>query len=522
MGMRLLLAKSAYVESLRMSISPPLGPLAIASYTKLRRPGDEIRFIDLRFQPQEQFDRLVSEWRPDVVGISALTIECQHAARLAARSKALRPESKVVLGGPHPTAYVERAAQDPNVDVTVLHEGEETFVELLGALERGEDLSGVKGIAFRGPGGRVVRTPERPYIDDLDVLPPPAWELIDFKDYEGFRSFAGPLAPRRVAPIMTSRACPYRCTYCHDMFGKKFQTRSPKHVLDEMEYLYRERGVRHFEIVDDIFNMDRKRAAAILQGIIDRGMKPRLAFPNGLRGDLLDEPFIDLFARAGTEYVSLAVETASPRLQKMIRKHMRLDRLRASIDAFVERRVFVNCFYMLGFPTETVEEMESTIAYACAAPSHTAMFFIVTPFEGTEMSRTMDADVPEPYEGMGYCTGDINVTGTIPTKTLHRAAKLAHLRVVSDPRRLYRVFRDHPNRSQILGMGLSLLARLTFDNLHDNSWLARAFSALERWTPAPLLRLAGQPTSMARGELTAQDLTKPAAPAAPVVAGRAG
>jgi hypothetical protein len=176
----------------------------------------------------------------------------------------------------------------------------------------------------------------------------------------------------------------------------------------------------------------------------------------------------------------------------------------------VARRVFVNCFYMLGFPTETLEEVKATIAYARAAPSHTAMFFIVTPFEGTEMSRTMEAPTPEPYGGVGYCTSDINVTGTIPTEVLHRQAKLAHLRVVSDPRRLYRVFRDHPYPSQILGMALSLFARLFFNNLQEHTLMSRIVTTLERWTPAPLLRLAGQPRPPARDESPVREAGLPA------------
>jgi anaerobic magnesium-protoporphyrin IX monomethyl ester cyclase len=479
--MKVLLVKAAYVDALNTAIIPPLGPLCLAAYLKRERPADELRLVDMRFKPQAELDRLLTDWRPDVVGISAITIEGPHAARLAARAKALRPQAKVLVGGPHPTAYPEQVARDPNVDAAVLHEAEETFAELLGAFETGAPLEGVKGLAFRAADGRVVTTPRRPEIEDLDSLPRPAWEMIDFAEYERFKSFSL-LGPAKVAPVMTSRACPYRCTYCHDMFGKKFQARSPGHVLDELEYLVKERGIRDFEIVDDIFNIDRKRASAILQGIIDRGLDIRLAFPNGLRGDLLDEPLIDLFVRAGTKNVSLAVETASPRLQKMIRKHMRLDKLRASIDAFVKRRVFVNCFYMLGFPTETVEEMESTIAFACAAPSHEAMFFIVTPYQGTEMSRTLE-NVPSDFDGLGYFNASHNYSGNIPTETLHRAAKFAYLRLLADPRRIWRALRDHPNKRALPGMARNLAARLLNDNLNDRPMLRRLRAVLDRLAP---------------------------------------
>lgn len=477
--MRILLAKAAYVEDyIDMSIIPPLGLLYLASMVGQRRPGDEVKLIDLRYKPDTEFERLVSDWKPDVVGVSAITIEGPHASRLAARAKFLRPEVKVLVGGPHPTSYPDEVAGDPHVDAAVLHEGEETFIELLDAWERGGALDGVRGIAFKRPGGGVTRTAERPYIDDLDTLPQPAWDLVEFSDYSKFKSF-GMVGPRRVAPIMTSRACPYRCTYCHDMFGKKFQSRSPENVVDEIEYLVKERGVPSFEIIDDIFNIDRPRARAILQGIIDRGLKVKLSFPNGLRGDLLDDELIELFARAGTEYVALAVETASPRLQKMIRKHMKLDRLRASIDAFVKRRVWVTCYYMLGFPTETEAEMRSTIDFACKAPSHSAMFFIVTPYQGTEMSKTLGQPLHEPHDTLSYFRSKLNVSGGIPTETLHSAAKWAYFRMLSDPRRVVRVIRDHPNPRFLLGMARLLVSRVLFDNLNNKPLLRKLRGAMD-------------------------------------------
>ena len=232
-------------------------------------------------------------------------------------------------------------------------------------------------------------------------------------------------------------------------------------MVSELRLLVEEHGVRHVEFVDDIFNLDRKRTVELLERIRASRLELRLAFPNGLRGDTLNEELIDLFARAGTDYVALSPETASARLQRQTRKHMRLDRIGRSIEAFVERRVFVQCSYMLGFPGETVEEMEATVRYACRTPSHVALFFIVTPYRGTEMSRQLgDPDLPVDEQLNFFETG-IEVNGTLAAGRLHRIVRRAYLRFFLSPRRVLRILRDHPNRRALPSMALLALRRLT-------------------------------------------------------------
>ena len=483
--MRILLAKAAHITSTQIAIVPPLGLLYLAGSLRELRPWHDVRLIDLRVKPESLYREILTDWQPDVVGIGALTVESDHAHALAADAARLAPSAHVVLGGPHPTAYPTEVLADPNVDSIVIREGEETFVELIDALAQGADLDAITGLALRDDEGCVFTTPARPFIDDLDALPGPAWEMLNFRDYEKAKSM-GLVGARRVAPIFTSRACPYRCTYCHDMFGKRVQMRSPQHVLDELQMLSEQRRVRHFELIDDIFNLDRERTRRILQGIIDRGLDVRLSFPNGLRADLLTEELVDLFARAGTEFVSIAIETASPRLQKYIKKHVQLDKARDVIRWFVERRVFTNCFYMLGFPTETVDEMNATIRFAVAQPSHTAMFFIVTPFAGTELvdqvgEAGMD-ELPGGFEAFAYHESNINVSGEIPTDVLHRAVKRAYLRFLANPTRLTRLVADHPNKLYLAGMGRLLLDRLLFDNLNQEHAVDRLRDRLAAWS----------------------------------------
>ncbi len=473
--MKILFVKASHVTPVQPSIIPPLGILYLAGYLDRHRPHHELRMIDLRLMPQSEYERVLAEYRPDVVGISLMTIEAPHAHRCAATARRMLPESTIVFGGPHPTNYVEEVFADPHVDFAVVHEGEITFTELLDAIESRSGFDSVKGIVYRSPSSPkgFVETDARPFVSDLDSLPHPLWSMVDFDLYETVKSMSL-IGPRRCAPLTTSRACPYRCSYCHDMFGKKFQKRSVENVLDEIEMIVRQYDVREFEIVDDIFNLDRPRATAILQGIIDRKLGIGLAFPNGLRGDLMDEEMVDLFARAGTRYVSIAVETASPRLQKQIRKNLRIPKIEDTIRWFVERRVYTNCFYMLGFPSETLDEMKATVEFAIRQPSHTSMFFVVVPYKGT----TMNAELPDPsvaseLEGLSYNEGGINVSGEVSTEEIQRLIKVAYLRIIADPARIWRLLRDHPNKRYLPAMASIVVNRLVWDNLNQTDFVSR-------------------------------------------------
>jgi len=421
-------------------------------------------------QQDAELAKIVQDWKPDIVGISAITVESEHAFELARLVKENSANSIVVMGGPHPTSYNEEVLKNNDIDFTILHEGELTFCDLIGTIENGGSIHNVKGIGYRDEAGKPTKTNPRPYIDDLDDIPHPAWDLVNFSAYGKEKSMSL-LGPRRVAPIFTSRACPYRCTYCHNMFGKKFQKRSVSNVLDEIEMLIRDYDVHHFEIIDDIFNIDKLRTEQILQGILDRGLKVKLSFPNGLRGDLLNEKLVDLFARAGTQFVSLAIESGSPRIQKHIRKHMQLEKIQKTIRWFVKRRVFTNCFYMLGFPTETPDEIEQTIKFSWSQPSHTAMFFAVTPYKGTELAdqvSEIESHAQKDFKKYSYHGNDINLSEYLSTKVLHRAIKIAYFKFLFyDPLRLYRIFRDHPNKKYLWRMSCMLIRRVLFDNINN-------------------------------------------------------
>lgn len=368
---------------------PPLGILCLGASLRARL-GAEVRLLDAYFEPDAEgaVRAAVRELKPDAVGFSCLTAEYPLALKMAAAAKGESPGIPVLLGGPHPTSDPEAVLRD-GADAAVIGEGEETLIDLVRLIvsegprwREPELLRGVPGLAFRAE-GKTEFSARRPPIQDLDALPFPAWDLLDYRRYWQVSGMST-MGKRAYLPLATSRGCPYHCVFCHRIFGKAFRARSPESVAEEAA-LIKKLGAGHLEFYDDIANLDASRFARILELLAARGPDLALSFPNGLRADLLDEPQIDLLKRAGAREVSVAVETAVPRLQKMLDKNLSLEKTTRAINLLADRRIFTRGFFMLGLPTETAAEMMETIRYAHRSRLHMAFFFTPNPYPNTEL-----------------------------------------------------------------------------------------------------------------------------------------
>jgi len=443
------------------SLMQPLGLLYLAAY--LRRNGDiDVRIIDMPVAEVEypEISRVIGDYDPDWVGISALTFESEGLHQLAALAKAARPDLPVVVGGPHPSAYTRQVMEDPNIDYAVLGEGEITAERLDRALADRAPVDPIEGLAWREDGELRIN-PHGDYIRDLETLPFPAWDLIDIPRYRSFDRMSQSGVEDYMV-IFTSRACPFKCTYCHEMFGKTFRNRSPENVLAELRELHDHYGIREFEIIDDIFNCDLRRAKKIFQMIIDSDMKLRLTFPNGIRGDAIDEEFLLLARQAGVVFIAFAVETATPRLQKMLRKNIRLKKIEHNIALARRHGIFCLGFFMLGFPTETREELQATIDFAVRSKLHAANFFVVNPFEGTdlaEQAKEMGKPVFGKFDENYLSAGFTNLT-ELPDAELQRIRRLGIVRFWLRPSRIWSALRDYPVKRQLPYMGVILIKKL--------------------------------------------------------------
>lgn len=397
--------------------------------------------------------RMARDFSPDVVGFSAFTVTSHTLPYLVSGIRDAVPGVLVLLGGPHVSAFQAAALDGTGADAAVPGEGELVFEEILRRHLDGSDFSDIPGLHWRGPDGETVTNPGRvPFIEDLDTLPFPAYDLIDVKKYWRIQSMP-PLPRRKYISLTSSRGCPYHCTWCHRVFGDKFRAHSAARIADEVEHYVKAFGVDDVEFLDDIYNYSPRRVLESNDLMRRRGVRVKMAFPNGVRSDLLTEEVIDSMADAGTYWCSFALETASPRLQKLMGKNLNIPRFIKAVEMAAARRIMTNGFMMIGFPTETAEEMRLTVRTAAESRLHTASFFTVLPFPGTpiyEQTRILKPGLVERirYDDIECSTALVNLSAE-PDEVMFAVQREAWRQFYLRPSRVARIVRDYPQRRML-------------------------------------------------------------------------
>jgi len=429
--------------------TPPLGILSLAAYFR-EKGGYDVDIFDGRAAGvtiPELVDRVKSS-QPDVVGISLFAMERLEGHEAAHEIKKALPGVTIIMGGPYPTTEIQETLQNPSVDFAVAGEGEISGLELLQALENESLPEAIQGVAWRRNG--EVNEPEmRPFIKDLDELPQPAWDLLNLEEYFYNKHKPAPMnlyqKNVKAAPIICSRGCPYRCVYCHNLFGKQLRRHSIPYIVDQIEYLHKEKGVEEIEIVDDIFNLDLEWTRDFADTVRARNLLLNYSFPNGLRADRMSEEIIDLLVDVGAYRMVFAIESGSPRIQKEIRKNVNLEKAKHYINYAAKKGISVGAFFMLGFLDETESEMRQTIEFACTTRISTASFFILTPFPGTEVyQQALERKIHvEKANYTHYYALSANLS-KVPDKVVTRLRLYAYARFYLNPIRLIRLFRTTP------------------------------------------------------------------------------
>ena len=239
---------------------------------------------------------------------------------------------------------------------------------------------------FQLGNGYCYQTRPRKKITDLGRLPIPDRSLVD---YETYMKHIGQAAVKNCISIQGTRGCPYKCLYCLKIYPGGHVVRSAEDIFAEIN-MYYDMGVKRFALIDDVFNLDVKNSRRFFELIIHHQLDIQLFFPNGLRGDILSKDYIDLMVKAGTTSIALALETASPRLQRLIGKNLNLKKLKENIEYICETypQIILELFIMHGFPTETEEEAEQTMEFVKRLKwVHFPYISILTIFPNTEMEK---------------------------------------------------------------------------------------------------------------------------------------
>jgi radical SAM superfamily enzyme YgiQ (UPF0313 family) len=450
------LGRAGYVPS---RISPPLGLLQLAAVLRHDRRGDVVRIVDAAMDLTDARDlsSVVDEFGPDLVGLSGFRHEASHVGDLAHAARAARPDVPIVLGGPIASAYPTGVlAHFEEIDAAAIGEAEETILEIAARVDERRDLAGVRGLALRREDGTPYTTARRPFIRNIAGLPRVDWRDIDLRAYSRTMNWLHvPLPAEGSAMLATTRGCPYRCTYCYKFFGLKVRAMPVRAVVDEMQRVVDTYGVRDFQIVDDVFNYRRNRIRELCREMASRRLDVTFSFPHGLRGDRIETGDLEALESNGLYMMSMGVETVTPRLQKMIRKNLDVDKVFAAAETAARLDVMTRGFFMLGFPTETEEEMEQTVSRAEKSALYQAMFFTVMPHPGTELFDVAVAhgfDADDWNEKRFRYEKDFINTSPLPDRVLERIHGGAIRRFYADKQRRDRLLAwlrrrgllDHP------------------------------------------------------------------------------
>jgi radical SAM superfamily enzyme YgiQ (UPF0313 family) len=331
--------------------NPPIGLGYIASI--LRENGHEVSIIDCAIT-RKSYSEIRSEVEnrnPDAIGITALTSYYHEMVKLARILKKL--EIPIILGGVHVTALPELSLRECKADFAVIGEGEFTILELLDKWDNDTERKKIKGIAYIEKGNFQLN-PRRELIQNLDDLPFPAWDLINPLAYP--RMPHGRTMKRYpVAPIFTTRGCPFSCSYCAStqFWERKFRTRTPGNVVDEIEYLVNEFGVREIHIWDDNFTLIKKHVLGICKEILKRNLDLTFACPNGVRIDRLDKEILTAMRQAGFYALIFAIESGAQSILDKANKKINLKIIPGKVKLAKSLGFLIPSYFILGLPGET-------------------------------------------------------------------------------------------------------------------------------------------------------------------------
>ncbi len=337
---------------------------AFISDSSFRKIGNAIEVG----MPYEKIKEEIQKRNPFIVGIAnPFTSQVEHAIKVANIVKEVDTRILTVVGGPHvsvvPIEFLESAK---NVDITVIGEGEYTMLDIIKFFEGNKKINDIEGIAYRVNGKIVLNSP-RPFNENLDELPYPAYHLIDMEQYLNPKTIEYRSFQKRALSMITSRGCPFNCSFCsvHLHMGKTFRAHSVNYVVDHIEHLVNKYHVKTIYFEDDNLTFDIQRFVAICDRIIEKNIKFRWETPNGVRADYLTMDLLKKMKKTGCQSVFVGIESGNQNvLDNIIGKSLQLENVINFAKMSKKIGLKTGAFYIIGFPGETKETMMDTVKFA--------------------------------------------------------------------------------------------------------------------------------------------------------------
>lgn len=371
-------AKAAIVDP----VYPTLSILTVAAGAE--KAGHQIEILDLSYRQydyQMVMDK-IKDFKPDVVGITATTPLMNQLRDISVLTKSVSKDIRVIAGGSHVSALPKESIMESMIDIVVVGEGDTTLAEVLD----GNALKNIRGIFYRN-GNDIIETPSRPFVQDLDSLPMPAWHLYDAQEYK--YKISRLLARRRpLAMAEFSRGCIYTCDFCasKNTMALGYRKKSPERCAEEVKLMYKY-GYREFALADDIFTSDNKWAKSVSEAISKTGVDMLWTCTNGIRVESCDKELFRAMRKAGCYRVSFGFESGNDKVLKDFGKGGKacLDKGVEAVRMAREAKIDTSGFFMLGLSPDTEKTMRDTINYAKRLPLDMMKFGIAIGFPGTKM-----------------------------------------------------------------------------------------------------------------------------------------
>ena len=338
------------------------------------------RYLEVQRDPHhpiwQEVKRVVSSFHPDIVGINAMTPKIMSAMNVARVCKAIDPNSTIVIGGPHASCLPEDIVQNEHVDFVARGEGEYTFLDLVKALESGDDPKRLPGLTFKA-NGNVMSNPDRPLIENLDEVPFP------FREF--YISEKETCVPTYEGVLFATRGCPSRCIFCssHRVWTRKVRYRSPENVVAEMEYLKAKYGLRYMRFDDDSFTLNKNFVMRICDLMIRREVN--VDWWCSTRADAVSRELLMKMRESGCMKINLGVESGNEETLRKIRKGVTREEIRKAFEIARELGIYAGAYIMIGFPWETRAHMLETVRFTTEVRPNMITISIVTPYPGTEL-----------------------------------------------------------------------------------------------------------------------------------------
>lgn len=361
---------------------PPFTPLGLGYLAAvLEKNNFKVDVIDCQALgiSYNEFKQKLSKRQPTIVGITSTTLTYKSALIIAKITKEVHQNCLTIIGGCHVSFWDENALNEcPSLDIVVRKEGENTMLELVKRIEANKSYHDVIGTTCR-KNGKIIKNPDRPYIENLDSLPFPAHHLWPLKHLRKYGNV--------IFPLMTSRGCVYWCEFCSAvrMFGRAYRMRSPKNVVDEMEFLHKKYGTDTFTFYDDAFTVDQSRVEEICQEIHNRNLK--VTWDCGTRVDMVTKDLLQKMKDAGCIAVWFGVEAGSQRVIDSMGKGFTATKTMKAFKIAKEVGLMTIASVVFGFPGETKESAMETIKFIEKINPDDVGYYIATPYPGTPMAE---------------------------------------------------------------------------------------------------------------------------------------